>query len=453
MYDQFSRNPIDYDELPTIRLVATPWRARQVALTVTLTFLAGVALLTLAPWLQNVPGQGRVTAYAPLERQQSVEAPIKGRITRWWVQEGSRVKAGDPLVEISDNDPRYFERLEAERATVQTQLEGYQRQVAVLSERVRAAEESRDHTITSLQAKQRATERKLNQSRQKLRAAEAKHETQLLNLARERVLVEQGLTSKRKVEFATMYEAEARTNRAAAQQQVEASREMVNAAVADLSKNTAEANAKVEKARADLAKAEVAVAQAQAKLVSMDTKIARQLNQRVVAPRDGTVLKLLVAEGGEQVKPGDKLLMFVPDGLDRAVELWVDGNDAALISEGRQVRLQFEGWPAVQFTGWPSVAVGTFGGVVAFVDAADDGKGNFRILVRPDPDDEPWPNPYYLRQGALANGWIMLDEVSLGFEVWRQLNGFPPVIDPPGDSKDGKGKNGKGKNPVKMGSK
>ncbi|MEL6179149.1 MAG: biotin/lipoyl-binding protein, partial [Myxococcota bacterium] len=269
MQTEFSRYPIEQDELPTIHMVGTAWRARQVALAVMLAFICGVALLALAPWLQSVPGKGRVIAYTPLERQQTIEAPIKGRIIRWWVQEGSYVEAGDPLLEISDNDPDYLQRLNAERDAVLSQLEVYQRQVAVLADRVKASEDSRDHKITSLRAKQRASTRKLNQSRQKLRAAEAKHETQLLNLARERTLFEQGLTSKRKVEFATMYEAEARTNREAARQHVEASREMVNVADADLSQESAEALGKIEKARADLAKAEATVAQAQAKLVSV----------------------------------------------------------------------------------------------------------------------------------------------------------------------------------------
>ena len=129
------------------------------------------------------------------------------------------------------------------------------------------------------------------------------------------------------------------------------------------------------------------------------------------------------------VKPGDPLLTLVPDTADRAAELWVDGNDAPLVTPGRHVRLQFEGWPAVQFGGWPSVAVGSFGGTVARVDATDDGKGNFRILVVPDKDDEPWPSGRFLRQGVQAHGWVLLDRVSLGFEVWRQLNGFPPVVD------------------------
>ena len=155
------------------------------------------------------------------------------------------------------------------------------------------------------------------------------------------------------------------------------------------------------------------------------------------APMDGTVLRVLSGQGNAFVKSGDPLLVLVPDTTDRAVELWVAGNDMPLISVGRPVRLQFEGWPAVQFTGWPSVAVGTFGGTVALIDATDDGSGRFRIVVRPDNAD-PWPTGLYLRQGVRVNGWVLLDQVKLGYELWRRFNGFPPTVKPPDAKKGGK---------------
>ena len=142
--------------------------------------------------------------------------------------------------------------------------------------------------------------------------------------------------------------------------------------------------------------------------------------------------------GVRLLKEGDALFTIVPDTSERVVELWVSGNDMPLIRKGDHVRLQFEGWPAVQFAGWPSVAVGTFGGEVAAIDPADDGKGKFRVQVKP-PRTRSGPPNDYLRQGVRANGWVMLSQVRLGYEIWRQLNGFPPVIspeEPSGDSKD-----------------
>ena len=84
--------------------------------------------------------------------------------------------------------------------------------------------------------------------------------------------------------------------------------------------------------------------------------------------------------------------------------------------------------PALQFSGWPSIAVGTFGGRILLIDPTDNGKGKFRVLVEPDPRDAPWPSRRFLRQGVRANGWVLLTVVPIGYELWRQFNGFPPVV-------------------------
>ena len=186
--------------------------------------------------------------------------------------------------------------------------------------------------------------------------------------------------------------------------------------------------AAIDDARASRASAVGEAGAAEAELARIDVRLARQETMVVRAPAPGTVLRLSGGVGGEMVKAGDSLLVFVPDTEHRAVELWVDGVDIPLIAEGRRVRIQFEGWPAVQFTGWPSVAVGTFGGRVTLIDATDDGQGRFRIVVTPDLRDEPWPSGRYLRQGVRANGWVLLDQVTLGYELWRRFNGFPPVV-------------------------
>jgi hypothetical protein len=139
------------------------------------------------------------------------------------------------------------------------------------------------------------------------------------------------------------------------------------------------------------------------------------------------IYRLPVYERGQMVKEGDPLFTIVPDISEQAVELYVSGNDTPLVDVDDDVRLQFEGWPAIQFAGWPSVAVGTFGGRVAAIDATDNGTGKFRVLVKPGSEDD-WPADRYLRQGVRTNGWVMLNRVSLGYEIWRQLNGFPPVV-------------------------
>ena len=184
-------------------------------------------------------------------------------------------------------------------------------------------------------------------------------------------------------------------------------------------------------AQGDLQDALSKEAAALSKLLSMDTKLSRQSAQEIVAPRAGVIQRVKGGQGGEQVKSGDPLAVIVPDTSQVAVEMKLPGNDVPLVQLNQPVRLQFEGWPAIQFSGWPGVAVGTFGGRVAYVDASDDGDGTFRVLIVPDPADEPWPDRSTLRQGVRANGWVLLDIVPLGFELWRQLNGFPPTTTAP----------------------
>lgn len=187
------------------------------------------------------------------------------------------------------------------------------------------------------------------------------------------------------------------------------------------------ARRELEQARIKVEELKVKVAEAIAQLTRVDVNISRQSVQIVRAPRDGTIFRVNAGDVSTFVSSGDVVATFVPDNVERAVELYIDGRDVALVRVGSKVRLQFEGWPVVQFSGWPSVAVGTFGGEVMAVDPSAQANGRFRVLVREDPTDaHPWPNEDYVRFGSKARGWILLNEVSVGYEVWRQLNNFPP---------------------------
>ena len=110
------------------------------------------------------------------------------------------------------------------------------------------------------------------------------------------------------------------------------------------------------------------------------------------------------------------------------------------------MRLQFDGWPAIQFSGWPSVAVGTFGGTVTVIDVVSSGAGKYRLLVRPDSvngrdGERAWPKQ--LRLGSGVQGWVILDSVPVWYEIWRQLNGFPPTLQAEPDVTPTKGKDEK----------
>ena len=181
-----------------------------------------------------------------------------------------------------------------------------------------------------------------------------------------------------------------------------------------------------EQARIRVEELRTRVAEANAQLSRVDVNLSRQSVQMVRAPRDGVILRVNAGDSATVVSAGDVVATFVPDNVERAVEIFIDGQDIALVRPGAKVRLQFEGWPVVQFSGWPSLAVGTFGGVVAAVDPSASTAGRFRVLITEDADDpHPWPDQDFVRFGSNARGWILLDTVASGFELWRQLNNFP----------------------------
>ena len=211
------------------------------------------------------------------------------------------------------------------------------------------------------------------------------------------------------------------------------------------------ARTKFEKAKIEHKKLLSAEATAAANLAKVEVKLARQETQLVTAPRDGNILRVLHGSGSVIVKQGDTLATFVPETLRQAVEIYIDGNDLPLVYPGRKVRLQFEGWPAVQFSGWPAVAIGTFGGEVINVDPSASKGGKFRVIVVPE-TGESWPDTRYLKQGTRVYGWVLMNTVKLGYELWRQLNGFPASMDvePEGISNDNKAKDKEKKKEDKM---
>ena len=426
------------DTLPEALGVPAPQRAALVAKVLVAVFVLFSLTALLAPWTQNIRGRGRVLAYAPDQRQQPIEATISGRVEKWFVQEGTQVEKGDPIVELRDNDESMLERLGAERSAIELRRIAQAQRGESLSARIEAVRRSQRAETASAEASIQIAQRGVEAAEQDLGAATAELETNELNLTRQRGLFDDGLASQRELELAELAARQSRAKLASAKAKLEASRNRLSQSRAALRQVLASTDAEIENAEAGWRSAETDLASTNAALARLDIGISRQQAQTITAPIDGTILRVVGRLGGEQVKQGEVLALLVPNTEDRAVELYLDGNDAALVKEGSPVRLQFEGWPAVQFSGWPSVAVGTFGGRVAYVDATDDGHGDFRIVVVPDPEDGPWPAASYLRQGVLAKGWVLLNQVSLGFEVWRQFNGFPPTTSPPPMATSGK---------------
>lgn len=428
---------------PMLTLTQTPRAAHLLARIVAVGVLVIALGLGLVPWQQSVRGDGRVIAYAPLERQQSIEAPVPGRIVSWAVQEGEAVVAGQLILTIADNDPELMTRLEGQRDAIIVRAEATRTALRVMEQQIESLTAVRESAVQSAAAKITAADEKLRAAEQDVEAARAKATTATLNLERVAGLHAEGLASRRDLELAQLGRDTASAELREKQAKQSAAKADRRAARADRSETSSSKLASVEKARTEIEKIRAELAKHEEDLLEMQTKLARQDTMEVTAPRDGRILRVVAKQGGEQVKAGESLAVLVPDTESRAVELWLDGNDAPLVCEGRHVRLQFEGWPAVQFVGWPSVAVGTFGATVAFIDSAADERGKTRVVVIPD-DPGQWPEGRFLRQGTRVHGWVLLDQVPLGFEVWRQLNGFPPALidaegGPPQIADDAKG--------------
>ncbi len=413
-----------------LEMVRTPHAARLAARVFAALFITAAVCLFTLPWQQTSTGQGRVVAYAPVERQQVIDAPIEGRVVRFAVREGAHVRAGDLLVEITDNDPEIMQRLRQERDAVVARRDAAQARADSIGSRADRLTESRENATQAASRRVEMARQRVRASERAVQAAEAAAETARLNVERHRALGSSGLSSSRTVELAELDAVRTRTEVERARATLAAAQAEELALRSDALRVGTDGFASIDDARASRASALAEIASSNAELSRLDVRLARQSTMRVTAPRDGTVLRVLGGTNAELLKAGDPLVMFVPDTDARAVELWVDGNDVPLLREGRHVRVQFEGWPALQFSGWPSVAVGTFGGTIAVIDAADDGRGKFRVLVVPD-GREPWPAGRYLRQGVRANGWILLNRVTLAYELWRQFNGFPPAIAQP----------------------
>jgi multidrug resistance efflux pump len=367
------------------------------------------------------------------------------------------VTKGQLLFRIEDQDPLYLSRLEqqvsnaqAELAVAQVRLqraeglrENNQRIIEVTAEELEAMQTAQFELVGAYDRFVDQATNKFSAQQSKLTASEAKLWQAEADYQRKQQLFQEGIESQLKAQESEQKYREAKASVQVATQDVENAEHGISGKRREREAKRQEWEAKInkvlsqlEKAKADLAKAEIdinktseEINQKRSKLLDHQRKLAVQQTQDVLAPRNGYIMNLTVFDSSSIVKPGDQLCRIVPKTENPAVQVWVAGNDAPLIAPGRQVRLQFEGWPAVQFSGWPSVAVGTFGGKVALVDPTDNGSGKFRVVIVPDPEDQPWPEYPYLRQGVRTNAWVLLEQVALGYEVWRRMNGFPPAID------------------------
>ena len=441
------RNSISKDlsyDFPSIQLART---GRFIRLMGRITFVAlalSLIAMVFVPWRQTAPGTGEVLALNPQERPQSVKSPAEGiveEIVKEGLREGSRVTKGELLLKLTPYADGEVEFLRSQVEAANSNVESVNANVETTAIAITMQRAAGESLLLAAAQGLEAAEKKLAQEQNDVAVYEAKLADKLNQEKVAAAVVEQGIIPRQ--EFVTKQRA-----REAAENELKRAENKVSGAQAEVREKQRKLEAyeqEIEmKNQLALQKNQDAIqklAAANQKLLDLRTKQGKIARQEIRAPCSGVIQQWDGIAGSDTVKKGDQLFVIVPETDDLGVEMKVSGNDMPLIKEGDKVRLQFEGWPAVQFVGWPSVAVGTFGGKVSRVFPTDDGKGNFRVLISPDDTtalDDGWPDERYLRQGVRANGWVLLNEVPLGYEIWRQLNGFPPTVSDEEPSKNKK---------------
>jgi multidrug resistance efflux pump len=394
------------DRLYSLRSLDTPMAGK-----ILVRWLLGLGLIFIIvlflPWQQNIRGKGKVTALSPGNRPQTIETIIAGRIQTWRVQEGQLVNKGDTIAIISEVKEKYFDpkMLSRLREVIQSKENGLQSK----DEKAQALKRQ----IAALQDGMRT---KTEQAKTKLEAERVRFANAKNQYERNKKLFEAGnipLTKFQDIEY--KYQG--------------AEADFINAEI-EIDRVQAEYLDKINKAESDLNNTLADQFETQADLAKLRNELSnmeiRSQQYFILAPQKGFVVKATQAGIGETIKEGDPVCTIMPQSDDVAVEMYVKAMDVPLISKGRKVRVEFDGFPALQFSGWPSVSVGSFGGVVEVIDFVNSKPGEFRILVVPDKEDEMWPKQ--IRNGSGTQGWVMLDDVPVWYEIWRQLNGFPPSL-------------------------
>lgn len=396
-------------------------------------FLIMVVIILFLPWTQNISGTGSVTTLRLDQRPQTIQSTIPGRIEQWYVQEGYHVNKGDTLLRISEIKSEYFDDRLMERTAQQIEakslaVKAYQGKVEALKQRIVALQQEQ-----VLKFKQ--TENKLQQAKLLLKTIQMDVQAAQTNLnvadtqyQRVITLQQEGLKATKDVEEKRIKFQSATAKRTAQQnKELEMQNKLLNAEI-ELSRLNASYQDKISKAQSELHTAQSAQFGAEAEVAKLENKLSNYVRrnelQYVTAPQTGYLNKALKGGVGVTFKEGESLLRIMPVDFELAVETYVRPIDLPLIHVGEKVRVQFDGWPAIVFSGWESVSYGTYGARVVGVENFISDNGKYRILLVPDTNDHPWPSG--IRVGSGVKTIALLEDVPIWYEVWRQLNGFPP---------------------------
>ena len=385
------------------------------------------------PWTQNVRGRGKVTTLRLDQRPQTINSPIPGRIEKWFVREGDSVKKGDTIVFISEikieySDPDLIPRTDLQIEAKKNSVNSYQGKVNRISNQIEALKVERTLKIEQAQNKYTIAKLEVESDSIGLEAAKTNIRIAETQYDRDVNLQKDGLKAVKDVEAKKLKLQEAQRKLVAQKNKLLGSKNKVINARIELNRVNTEYLNKIAKAEGEKFTAESSQFDTEAQVTKLETnrtnyKIRNDMYY-ITAPQDGYINKALRGGIGQTFKEGEALVGIMPTNIDIAVETFVEPIDLPLMHLEEKVQIQFDGWPAIVFSGWPNTSFGTFTGEVVAIENFISENGKYRILIAPDPDSPEWPDA--LRAGAGAQTFALLEDVPVWFELWRQLNGFPP---------------------------
>jgi multidrug resistance efflux pump len=390
-------------------------------------------LVLFLPWTQNISGSGAVTTLKPNQRPQTIQTVISGRIEKWYVQEGDFVRKGDTILFISEIKEDYFDPNLVQNTKNQVNakkksLESYGGKVTSLEAQIQSIENEKNLKLQQAQNKIKQATLKIKSDSMDLQAVKTQLKIANTQFNRSAQLNKEGLKPLSDLEEKRLKLQEVEAKIITQENKFLTSKnEFINAKV-EINRISAEYSEKIAKAKGDQFTALSNQFDTEAQVSKLENQEAnysiRNGMYYIKAPQDGYVNRTLQSGIGETIKEGTAILSIMPAKYDIAVETYVAPIDLPLISKGEKVRVWFDGWPTIVFSGWPDMSYGTFGGKVVAIENMISDNGKYRMLVAPDEDEAPWPKQ--LSIGSGAQSLTLLDNVPIWFEIWRNLNGFPP---------------------------
>lgn len=390
-------------------------------------------MLMFLPWTQNIRAKGKVTALRQEQRPQQVNTIIGGKVEKWFVKEGDFVTRGDTIVQLSEIkadylDPKLVERTGQQIAAKQSSVQYYQNKISAAENQIDALQASLKARLTQLKGKLLQAEVKIKSDSAEMVAAENDWTIASFQYKRQKAMYDSGLVSLTQVEARNQAFQTSLAKKISTENRYFAAKQDRSILQLEISAVQQEYAEKVAKAESDKYGSLSMVATGQGDIAKLQNQYAsysiRNGMYYVIAPQSGQIIKARTSGIGEVVKEGEMLVHIVPDQIDYAVELYIRPVDLPLVSPGQEVRFLFDGFPAIVFSGWPQASYGTYAGIVSAVESDVSENGKFKVLIREDASYRKWPKE--LKIGTGANGIALLKNVPVWYELWRNINSFPP---------------------------